>query len=288
MRFQYFQPQSLQDVFSLLGQHLPDAKVMAGGTDLLVAMKMEKLSVPTVIGLSKVSELAGVAHDAPSKSLRIGALATHHEVSSSPIVLERFAHLAHAASVVGSRQVRNVGTVVGNICNASPSAETAPALLTLDAMVNISGPNGVRQVAIADFFTAPGKTVLAGNEIVTDLTVPEPGPNAFGTYIKLSRRRAMDLAIVGVAALLVVADGVCQKVRISLGAVAPTPVRVPEAEAILLGQVVNDKLIEEAGQAAMEACRPISDVRGSAEYRRDMVGVLVQRAIRQSLAKAGN
>ncbi|MDA8186804.1 MAG: xanthine dehydrogenase family protein subunit M [Dehalococcoidales bacterium] len=288
MRFQYLQPASLQEAFSLLAQHSPQAKVMAGGTDLLVAMKMQKLSPSVVIGLSQIPEMAGVAYDSSSKAIRIGALATHQEVSSSSAILEKFSHLAGAASLVGSRQVRNLGTTVGNICNASPSAETAPALLTVEAVVNIAGPTGTRQVAIGDFFTGPGRTVVGGDEIVTEVTIPDPEPNSAGAYIKLSPRRAMDLAVVGVAVFLSVRNGVCDKARVALGAVAPTPIRVPDAEAILSGEAVNDNLLEQAAQAAMKACRPISDVRSSAEYRREMVGVLVKRAIREALGRSRN
>lgn len=287
MRFQFFQPGTLQEALSLLSSSAPKAKVMAGGTDLLVAMKMKKLSPPIVIGLSRIAELAGVSGDSSARSLRIGALASHQEVSSSSLVREKYSSLAQASSLVGSRQVRNLGTLVGNICNASPSAETAPALLTLDALVNIVGPNGARQAPLAKFFLGPGKTVLASDEIVSELIVPEPEPDAVGAYIKLSPRRAMDLAVVGVAVLLRVRDGVCSEARIALGAVAPTPIRVPEAESILGGWAVNDdKILNQVADAAMEACRPISDVRGSAEYRREMVGVLVKRAIRNSLATA--
>lgn len=283
MRFRYFEPTTLQEALALLTQH-PQSSVMAGGTDLLMAIRMGKVSPPVVIGLSRIGELSGITYDASRHAVRIGALATLHEVATSPAINNRLPHLARAAALVGSRQIRNQGTLVGNICNASPSAETAPALLTLDAVVEIRGPHGVREVSIADFFRGPGQTALAREEIVTSVVIPDPEPDYKGVYIKLSPRRAMDLAVVGVAALLSLQGDTCVKARIALGAVAPTPIRVRAAEELLSGKRIDDSLLEQAAQMAVQACQPISDVRGSAAYRRDMVGVLVKRALREILA----
>jgi CO/xanthine dehydrogenase FAD-binding subunit len=283
MRFQYFQPATLKEAFALLAQHAPQAKFMAGGTDLMVAMKAQKVTPAVVVGLAKIPDMAGIRYDPAAKATRIGALATLGEVCGSPVIQQKFPHLAYAASLVGSKQIRNLGTLAGNICNASPSAETAAPLLTIDATVHIAGPDGARHVAIADFFTGPGKSVLEGSEVVTEVVLPDPEPGSSGAYIKLSPRRAMDLAVVGVAVLVQVRNGICSKARVALGAVAPTPIRVARAEAILSGKVADSGTLEAAGEAAMEACRPISDVRGSADYRRAMVGILVKRALKEAL-----
>jgi carbon-monoxide dehydrogenase medium subunit len=182
---------------------------------------------------------------------------------------------------MASPQVRNRGTIAGNICNAVPSADSAPALLVLDARLKLAGTKGARTVAVADFFTGPNRTVIK-DEIVTEIQIPTPPAGSKWAFIKLSPRQAMDLAVVGVAVLIVAGNGTCQEIRIGLESVAPTPIRVNKAEAILKGQKFDGN-IAKAAKAAAEESKPISDHRASAEYRRDMVEVLVKRAIEQAI-----
>lgn len=272
-RFEYFEPATLQEAAALL---CGGAQALAGGTDLLVELKEQLRSAERVVNIKKIRGLGGLSYDA-RLGLRIGALATSREVEISPIALEKYASLVQAARELGSIQVRNRATIVGNICRASPSADTAPALIADGAIVRIHGLGGERTVGLEDFFTGPGKTVLAPGELVTEIVVPPPAPRTGKVYIKHGRRRAMELATVGVAVTL------NSDIKIVLGAVAPTPIRARRAEAILRGKELNDALIEQAAEAAMQEARPISNVRASAEYRREMVRVLTRRALKQAL-----
>jgi len=198
-------------------------------------------------------------------------------------VLAKYPGLAQAARELGSIQVRNRATIVGNICRASPSADTLPPLIADGATVKMFGPAGERTVPLEGFFTGPGKTVLAPGELVTEIAVPPPPPRTGKHYLKHGRRKAMELATVGVAVSVTLDADTCRQIRIALGAVAPTVIRARQAEDTLRGRALDGAAIEAAAQIAMGECRPISNVRGSAEYRREMVGVLTQRAIRQAM-----
>jgi len=277
-RFEYFEPATLGEAVALLARYQGRAQPLAGGTDLLVELKEQLRRADCVIDIKKIPGIGGLGFDA-RQGLRIGALATAREVEISPIVLEKYVSLAQAARELGSIQVRNRATIIGNVCRASPSADTLPPLIADGAQVVIHGGRGERQIALEDFFTGPGKTVLEPDELVTEIRVPAPAPRTGKVYIKHGRRKAMELATVGVAVTLTEnAD-----VRIVLGAVASTPIRAKKAEALLRGKKIDAALIERAAQAAIEESRPISNVRASAEYRRDMVGVLTRRAIVKAL-----
>lgn len=274
-RFEYFEPGTLAEAASLLKEN--GAQALAGGTDLLVELKEQLRRAERVVNIKKIRGIGGLSCDA-REGLRLGALATAREVEVSDFATRNYPNLVQAARELGSIQVRNRATIVGNICRASPSADTAPPLIADGARVKIYGPNGERAVALEDFFTGPGKTALAPGELVTEIVVPPPAPRTGKVYIKHGRRKAMELATVGVAVTLTLnAD-----VKIVLGAVAPTPMRAKSAEALLRGKELNDALIEQAAEAAMRESRPISNVRASAEYRREMVRVLTRRALRQA------
>lgn len=282
--FEYFEPATLDETVSLLAQYNGQANLLAGGTDLLVEIK-EHLRAPNyVINIKKISGLDNLTYD-DREGLRIGSLVTVRAVETSPIVKEKYAGLAQAASELASIQIRNRATVAGNICRASPSADTLPPLIADGATVKLFGPAGERSILLEEFFTGPGQTVLAKDELVVEIVVPAPRPHTGKVYIKHGRRKAMELATVGVAVALTLAGNICRDIRIVLGAVAPTPIRARKAEQILQGNVVNEAAMAAAAQAAMEEARPISDVRSSAEYRRDMVRVLTGRAIQQALTK---
>jgi len=281
-RFNYLSPTTLEEALSLLAEHKGRAKVIAGGTDLVPKLKRREIGTPDYVidlkgipGLDKIENNAG--------GLTIGALATIGAVESSPIIQQKFAILAQAAQSMASPQVRNRGTIAGNICNAVPSADSAPALLTLGAKLKLVSLKGERTVNIEDFFTGPNQTALTDEEILAAIQLPDMPPGSKGVYLKLSPRRAMDLAIVGAAAVVTPQDSVCKDIRIALGAVAPTPTRVKEAETVLKGQKLDDNLIGKAAKAAAAESKPIDDHRASAEYRRDMVEVLVRRAIKQAI-----
>jgi CO/xanthine dehydrogenase FAD-binding subunit len=283
-RFEYVQPKSLDEALSLLAEHKGKAKLIAGGTDLLPKMKGREIKAPThVIDLKGLPDLDYIKYD-EGDGLAIGALATIHAVETSPIIQQKFSVLAQAASSMASTQVRNRGTVAGNICNAVPSADSAPALLTLEARVTLISKEGERIVSLENFFTGPNETVLTDTELLAEIQIPNLPPNSRGVYVKLTPRRSMDLAVVGVAAVVIAEDGVCKDIRIGLGAVAPTPIRAKRAEDTIRGQQFTGELIERSAKTAADESCCIDDHRASAEYRRRMVQALVGRAINQALS----
>lgn len=276
--FDYYAPTSLSEALGLLAEQGGRARALAGGTDLLLKMRAGKLAPTRLINIKRLSELRGLSYDEPW-GLRLGALTTVAEIMDSPQVRQRTPVLAHAAGTMASVQIRNLATVGGNLCNAAPSADLAPPLIALGAQAHIAGLRGERNVALEDFFIGPGQTVLADDELLVGVTVPCAAAGLTAVYLKHTPREAMDIAIVGVAAAVVLSEGVCASARIVLGAVAPTPLRVREAEAALIGRPLEERGIAEAARLAAQAARPIDDVRASAWYRREMVEVLVRRAL---------
>ena len=283
--FDFYQPATLQEASRLLKENGPGGRFLAGGTDLVIALKEKGLLPKYVVDLKKVPGLAGIRENTDG-SITIGALTTMREIEISPLVVQKYPFLAQSAAEVGSIQIRNRATVGGNMANATPSADTAPALIALNAAAKIVGLSGARTVALEEFFKAPGQTVMSADEILTEVTIPKTGPRLVGEYIKFSPREMMDLAYVGVAVVYNLGDKVkkCDGVRIVLGAVAPTPIRAKGAEAALEGQTLTEALAEKAGAIAAEESKPISDVRSSAEYRRAMVGAMTKRAVLNAAA----
>jgi aerobic carbon-monoxide dehydrogenase medium subunit len=280
-RFEYFEPRTLDEAVALLGRHCGTANVLAGGTDLLVEIKEQIRKPDYVVNIKKIPGMDRLSFD-PATGLKFGSLVTAREIETSPDVRRDYRGLAQAASEVGSIQIRNRATIVGNICRASPSADTLPPLIADGAVVTVFGPTNERRIALGDFFLGPGKTMLQPNEIVTTVDVPAVAPHSASIYIKHGRRKAMELATVGVAVSLTLDGEVCRRIRIVLGAVAPTPIRAKKAESIVQDHALDETLIKAAAEAATEASRPISNIRGSASYRREMVRVLTARAIRQA------
>lgn len=279
--FDYFAPTSVSEAVQLLRQHEGKAKVLAGGTDLFLRMGRRVVLPEVVVDLKRIAELAHLRYS-PQDGLHIGATVTHGEVVDHPAVQQHYGALATAANWVGSPQTRHRGTVVGNLCNASPAADTAPALLSYAAMVTIVGPDGQREVPLEAFFQGPGQTVLGPAEIVTAVRLPAP-PERCGWGFARRTRTAIDIALVSACAVVQRHNGVCGDVRLSLGAVAPTPLRATRAEAVLTGQRPTAALLAEASRVAAEEARPISDVRCSAAYRKDMVAVLSKRCLESAL-----
>jgi carbon-monoxide dehydrogenase medium subunit len=280
--FEYKAPKTLGEACKLLLELGQGAKVMAGATDLIPPMK-DKVVIPEfLVDIKNVPGLDYLEFD-PKEGLKIGALTKLRSIEMSPLVKEKNPGVAHAAKVVASPQIREKGTLVGNICNASPSCDTAPILLVQDAKVLVQGPSKERVIPIGEFFVGVKKTSLEPGEIVTGVVVPPLASNEKAAYIKHAVRKAMDLAIIGVAAKIKIEGGVCTDAKIAIGAVATTPIRAPKAEEILKGKKLTDDVIEKAAEAAMESCKPISDIRASAEYRKDMVRVFTKRAIKQAI-----
>jgi carbon-monoxide dehydrogenase medium subunit len=284
-RVGYLKPGSLGEALGLLDENRDGRyTVYAGGTDVIPKLKARFIETPeALIDLKAIRELDFISYDEKT-GLRIGALATISSVVEADIVKKNYPILYQAAHSIASTHIQNRGTIVGNICNAVPSADSAPALLCLGAKVVCAKRDGERLLQLENFFMGPNKTSLRTDELVTEIRVPPPADGARGAYIKLSPRSRMDLAVVGVAALVRKTNSSFGDARIGLCAVAPIPMRALKAEARLRGETASEKVILAAAKAAADESKPISDHRASAEYRRMMVEVLVARAIRQALS----
>lgn len=285
-RFEYVSCTTLEDIWSLLSTHKGQAQVVAGGTDLLVKMKLRRATPRYLINIKGVQGLDGITRD-ESGGIRIGALTTIQAIKDSPVT-KTFPVLRQAASLLGSTQIRNLATLGGNLCNASPAAECAPPLLTLEAVACIAGPRGERLVGLDEFFVGPGKTVLQHDELLTEVRVPAVPPRTGGVYLKYSCRQ-LDVAIVGVAVVVTLGARECRDIRIALGAVGPTPFRPRKAEDSVREQMLDgayEGLFERAAHIAAEESFPIDDLRSRGDYRRTMVEALVKQGIEGAVAVA--
>lgn len=275
-RFEYYCPKTVEEAVELLSKYGSEAKLLAGGTDLLVAMKDKLLKPKTVIDIKGIPELGRLDYR-EGEGLTIGASVTFRRILETPVIRERFHVLWDAVRQIGDEILRNRATLVGNICNASPAADSAPALLVLDASVNVVGKSGERRIPIDEFFTGVKKTALRPDEIVVSVSVPEPPKDSKGRYLKAMRVWSEDLAVVGVAAMVAgEAD-----VRLAYASVAPTPLRIREVEEVFRRPGPLKEKIMKAAEVAAEKVSPISDVRGGAEYRLNLVKVLTRRALEE-------
>ncbi len=257
---------------------------VAGGTDLVVGTRQGKWSMPDdLVALDRIAELRGIEETA--EGLRIGATTSHATLAAHPGIRERWTAIADAASIVGSPATRHLGTVGGNLANASPAAETTGPLLCFDAHVELRSTSGKRRVALGDLFTGPGRTNLAPGEIIVAVEVPQLA-GAGSCYVRLEFRRQMEIAVVGATAVVRLDGDVIRDARIAITALAPTVRRVPAAEAALLGSDGGPVAAAEAGRLASEVATPISDVRASLDYRRAMAAVVVRRAVTGAIARA--
>ncbi len=284
--FDYFAPKTIPEAVALLKKHR-GAMVLAGGTDMLVRMKARIWEPNAVVDVKRIKGMDELKFSKKT-GLTIGAGVTMRQVELSEAAHAYFSGLAQGASLVGSFQIRNLATIAGNICNAAPSADTAPGAIVLGGKVRIAGPKGRRTMLIEKFILGPGKNALGPGEFVTAIQIPMTGNRTGSSYVRHTPRGAMDIAMVGVGAAVTLAPrtGIIQDAKIVLGAVAPVPLRAKAAERILKGEVPSDDLFEAAGQAAAKESRPISDVRGSAEFRRKMAGVLTTRMVGEAVGSA--
>ncbi len=278
--FEYYAPKTLDEAIQLLVRHGEGAYPLAGGTDLVTKARYGHLRPRVIVNLKRIPGLNDIAPEEDG-GLRLGALVTLAEIARSLLMGERYPLLAQTARKMGSVLIRNLATVGGNLCNAAPSADMAPPLIALGAEAVIVGPRGERRVRLEKFFHGPGQTELRHGELLTAIRLPPPRPRTRGVYLKHIYRQAMDIAIVGVAVLLQFdeQEAIAEDARIVLGAVAPTPLRVPEAESVLIGAPLTEDRRLEAARRAARAARPIDDTYSSAWYRREMVGVLTRRAL---------
>ena len=274
--FDFLTPRSVDEAIAFMSDREGEVHILAGGTDLLLGMREGTITPRAVMSLKKLSDFRTIEHSNDS-GLRLGAMVTLRQVVRSTQIRERYPSLADAALLMASEQIRSLATVGGNLCNAAPSADMAPPLIALDAMVRLIGPEGERRLPLEEFFLGPGSTALDAGEMLAEIEVP---PTERKTrYMRLAPRAHMDIAVVGVAAGIQLNNSKVRAARIVLGAVAPVPLRVYPAEEALIGEALTEAAIEAASTIAAEECSPISDLRGSDWYRRRMVGVLVNRAL---------
>ena len=282
--FDYFEPTKVEEAVSLLAKYGTKAKVIAGGLDLIPRMRLRQIQPECVISIQNIPRLDYIEDDVET-GLRIGCLTSLHSIETSPVVRKDYIVLYEAVHHIASIQVKTTGTAVGNLCVASPASDIAPPLLVLSAKIRIAGPNHERIISIENFFTRVNQTVLRPSEIVTEILIPKPPAATGGAFFRLVWTTA-NIAQVNVAATVTISDNTCKEAKIALGSVAPTPIRAKKAEEILKGQKLDLKTIEQAANAVGEDAEPITDLRSTAEYRRETTKVLVRRAIEKALERA--
>ena len=284
--FEYFAPKTLKEALTLLDKYGDECKVIAGGQSLLILMRQGLVAPQYLIDIKGISELSYIKSEG-KQGLRIGALTTHRTIEKSPVFRDKLGVLTEMENRLASIQTRNWGTIGGNICHADPAGDPAPVLMALNATLRMASLKGDRTMAVEDFSLDYFETALEPGELLTEIVVP-PVPLHTGiAYTKFNVIES-DLATVGVAVSITLSsnDGICQDVRIALGAAAPTPIRAKQAEAVLRGKKITDVLLKEAGQIASTEAEPISDIYASEEYRRELVKVLVKRVGKEALARA--
>jgi len=286
MSFSVHEPATLSEALGVLKDEGDATAPLAGGTDLLLRIRRRARKYRSVVNIKFVPGLNELHWDART-GLTIGALTTFRAIETHDSVRAHFPALAEAARVVAGVQLRNLATIGGNLGNASPSADSAPPLVALNATIEIASAAGTRRMPVERCLTGPGRTVLTPGEIFTAISVPAPSPRSGNAYARFSPRSAMDIGIASVAASITLdADRRCTSCRIVLGAVAPVPLRSGMAEGALEGERLTPALLEQAGDLAAQAARPISDIRGSADYRRAIVRVLTTRVVALAASRA--
>ncbi|MGK2935899.1 MAG: FAD binding domain-containing protein [Gemmatimonadaceae bacterium] len=281
----WHRPASLAEACALGLRYGSDAAFLAGGTELIPDYQRARETASHLIALESVPELRGITQD--QGLLRIGALTTIAEIAASPVVRAIVPALADAARAIGSPQIRSMATIGGNFCRAVPCADTPPAAIVSAARVRLVGTAGARELDAVDFFTGARVTALAAGEVLVEIVIPVQPPHSGASYQRFARRRGPALAVAAVAARVTLDRDKISEVRIALGAVSPTPLTVARASALLEGETPSSALFEAAGELCAQAALPISDVRGSADYRRELVRVLARRALQEALARAG-
>ena len=285
--FEYVVPRTVPEAVTLLAEKGKQARVLAGGTDILVQMRAGRHRVERLVDIKEVPEVNHLSYD-PREGLQLGSAVPCYRIYQDKAVSKIYPGLIDAAAMIGGIQIQGRASVGGNLCNAAPSADCIPALIVLNAICVIAGPNGTREVPVEDFCTAPGQNVLQDSEMLVSLRFPPPA-KAFGAhYLRFIPRNEMDIAVAGVGSSVVLGGDGKSIVsgRIALASVAPTPLLVEEAGAALKGREITEETIEDVAQAAMAAARPINDMRGTIRQRRHLVGVLTRRTLRGAIERA--
>ncbi len=274
----YDAPPTLDQALTLLGSLGEKARPLCGGTDILIQMRAGVRRQEHLVDVKQIPELRQLSFD-PKTGLRLGAAVPCIEVYENPLMHKHYPGLAEAAHLIGSLQIQNRASIGGNLCNGSPAADTTPALIALGAIARIAGAKGTREVPVEAIVVSPGRTVLRPDELLVELLIPAPRPHSSDAYLRMIPRNEMDIAVVGVGASVTLDGDKCVAARIALGAVGPTPILAGKAAEALIGRKLDEAAIEKAARMAIEASSPIDDMRGTAEYRRHIVGVLTRRAL---------
>jgi carbon-monoxide dehydrogenase medium subunit len=283
--FEYFAPKTLKEALTLLDKYGDDCKIIGGGQSLLILMRQGLVAPQYLISIKGLSELSYIKDT--KEGLKIGALTTHRAIEKSPVIQKKFSVLEEMEQRLASIQTRNWGTIGGNLCHGEPAGDPAPVLIALKATLTIASLKGERNTAVEDFSLDYFETALEPGELLTEIQVPAVPPHTGTTYTKFNVIQS-DLATVGVAVSITLGsgDGICQDIRIALGASAPTPMRAKKAEEVLRGKKITDDILKKAGEVASTEAQPISDIAASEEYRRELVRVLVARVGKEALARA--
>ena len=281
---QYYQPTDVKGACALLRKLGNRARVLAGGTDLLVDLKQKSAVAEHIVDITAIPDLGKIEED--RGVLSIGALATHSQIAENRLVADHLPALCDAARSIAAQQVRNVGTIGGNIVSAVPSADLPPVLIAAEASVMLHNGRRERACQLHEFFTGPRSCLCGQDEVLTRVVIPPQPPNSGSAYHKFALRNANALAVAGVVARLVLSNGRVKEARIVLGAVAPSPMLAGKASGYLAGKEPTEEAFAEAGKISREECQPISDIRGSAEFRRELVEVLTRRALADALSRA--
>ncbi len=283
VNFKYFAPKTLNEALELLDKYGKEAKILAGGTDLLVKMKMRLVEPKYIINIKGIRELNFIKDE--GNQVRIGALTRWRQLEKSELIKNFFPSLYDAVKVMGGTQIRNMATVGGNLCNASPAADSAPPLMVLNAKLVLASKKGEREIPITQFFKGPGKTVMEPDELLKEITIPKPEEGSGSAFIKVART-SMDLAKISAATALKVEDRKIVMVRIAIGSAAPTPVRTPKTEEALIGQPFRPSIIREKVKLVVNEISPIDDVRSTAFYRKEVSKIIVEDALLISYERA--
>lgn len=285
--FDYIAPQTVDEATKLLAAKGTQARVLAGGTDLIVQLREGRRRLELVVDIKKIPDVNVLSYS-PSTGLHIGAAVPCHKIYGDATIASAYPGLMDAFTLVGGTQIQGRASVGGNLCNSSPAADTIPTLIAHSATCIIAGPNGRRELPVEQFCTAPGRNAMTENEFLVALRFPAPAKNSGGHYLRFIPRNEMDIAVVGVGTALTLGDdkSTVTAARIALGAVAPTPLFAEAAAAALVGKPISDTTIAAAAAAAQAIARPISDMRGTVEQRRHLVGVLTRRTIQGAVARA--
>ena len=282
--FEYFSPRTLEEAIALLQKHGADAKLLSGGQSLIPMMKLRLVSPEYIVDINRIPGLDYISES--DGHLKIGALAREHELESSDVIKTRFPILADTAKVIADPLVRSQATVCGNLAHGDPANDHPATMLALGATVVATGPKGKREIGIEDFFPGLFTTALEAEEILTEIKIPFPPPHSGGAYLKLERKVG-DFATAGVAVQLTLDDsGVVKRAGIGLTNVGMTPIKAKQAEDFLTGKNLDDATIQKAGELAAADSQPMDDIRGSADYKRDLVRVLTTRALNRALDRA--